>query len=175
MEVFLKVVLELAIDPTPWKAPRLGRKGVYSPHSDIKRKIKHFIRQQYQDLPYSGYTSLFFCFAFATPTTASKIQKERMLNREIFPTRIDCTNMQKLFEDCLQGIVISNDKNVITVTSYKYYAEQPSVTIIVQDHQEYIKEHEQGIKDAIKEHERGIENAIKEGQKPKSDFTKHCH
>lgn len=154
----MKVVLQLSVDPTPWKAPRLGRKGVYSPHNDIKRKIKHYIRQQYQDLPYSGYTSLFFCFAFATPTTASKIQKQRMLNREIFPTRIDCTNMQKLFEDCLQGIVITNDKNVISVTSYKFYADDPSVTIVVQDHNEYIEEHEKGINDEVEKRKKGIQS-----------------
>jgi Holliday junction resolvase RusA-like endonuclease len=158
LEVLLKVVLQLSVDPTPWKAPRLGRKGVYSPHNDIKRKIKHYIRQQYQDLPYSGYTSLFFCFAFATPTTASKIQKQRMLNREIFPTRIDCTNMQKLFEDCLQGIVITNDKNVISVTSYKFYADDPSVTIVVQDHNEYIEEHEKGINDEVEKRKKGIQS-----------------
>ena len=59
--------------------------------------------------------------------------------------------MQKLFEDCLQGIVISNDNNVVSITSYKCYEETAHVTIIVQDHFEYMKEHEEGIEDAIKE------------------------
>lgn len=147
----MKVTLDIAIDPTPWKAPRLGGKFIYSPHNAVKRKIKHYIRQQYNALPYSGYTSIFFHFAFATPLSASKTQRERMLNREIFPTKMDCTNMQKLFEDCLQGIVISNDNNVVSITSYKCYEETAHVTIIVQDHFEYMKEHEEGIEDAIKE------------------------
>jgi Holliday junction resolvase RusA-like endonuclease len=158
----MKVTLDIAIDPTPWKAPRLGGKFVYSPHNEVKRKIKHYIRQQYNALPYSGYTSIFFHFAFAAPLSASKTQRARMLNREIFPTKMDCTNMQKLFEDCLQGIVISNDNNVISVTSYKCYEETAHVTIIVQDHFEYMKEHEEG-----------IAHAAKERQESESHFSEH--
>ena len=152
----MKVTLDIAIDPTSWKAPRLGRNRIYSPHNEVKRKIKYFIRQQYQALPYSGYTSLFFHFAFATPASASRKQRERMLNRKIFPIKMDCTNMQKLFEDCLQGIVISNDKNVISVTSYKCYEETSHVIIIVQDHHDYMKEHQEGIENEVQERKKSI-------------------
>lgn len=87
-----------------------------------------------------------------------------MLDGKIFPTRCDCTNLQKLYEDCLKGIVIKDDRQVIVVTSYKCYGEEEGVDITVQDLFEYFKEHEQGIEDAVKER-----------QEQESDFRKHPH
>lgn len=158
----MKVTLDLAIDPTPWKAPHMGAHGIYAPHNEVKRKIKHFIRQQYQGQPYTGYTALFFYFAFAVPQSASVIQRKRMLDQKIYPTKMDCTNCQKLFEDCLQGIVISNDKNVVAVTSCKFYEEKGRVQIIVQDVNDYMKEIE-GV----------ISDAVKEGKKQESDIREY--
>lgn len=52
-----------------------------------------------------------------------------MLKGEILPTSCDCTNLQKLYEDCLKGIVIKDDRKVAKIFSEKVYGEKEGVFI----------------------------------------------
>jgi Holliday junction resolvase RusA-like endonuclease len=70
-------------------------------------------------------------FVFPFPKSASKAKKEKMKAGEIIPTKCDCTNLQKLYEDCLKGIVITDDRNVVYVSSFKLYGEKGRVQIKV--------------------------------------------
>jgi Holliday junction resolvase RusA-like endonuclease len=47
--------------------------------------------------------------------------------------------MQKLYEDCLQGIVIDNDRYSSEITSRRYYSEKPGVCIRVKKINEFEK------------------------------------
>lgn len=138
----MKVDLIIPFTPVPWCAPRLSKNRCYDPKEADKRAIRYLIQQQYEGQPYDKYVAVFFYFAFQIPKSASKKQRQEMLDKKILPTKCDCTNLQKLYEDCLKKIVITDDRNVCVVSSYKCYAEQPSVEITVQDFYEYFKEHE---------------------------------
>lgn len=59
---------------------------------------------------------------------------------EIIPTRLDCTNMQKLYEDCLKKIVIDDDRNVAKIISEKSYAEREGIVIQVYTLKEFNNE-----------------------------------
>lgn len=128
------IEIKLDLDPVPWAAPKFSFKNrvhSYDPREKDKRAARYLIRQQYHKEPIATSTCLFFVFVFPIPKSASKAKRALMLNREIIPTRCDCTNLQKLYEDCLKGIVITDDRYVAQVTSTKFYAEKGSVAITV--------------------------------------------
>ncbi len=137
----MKATLYIPVTPAPWQAPRLSQHGVYSVNASKKKQIRCIIAEQWEGKPYDKYVALSFLFCFKIPKTASKKQRAAMLARKILPTKGDCTNCQKLFEDCLNKLVITDDRNVGVVSSAKMYADEPSVTITVQDYTEYFIEH----------------------------------
>lgn len=118
-------------DPVPWTAPRIGRGVCYSAHSKFKEIFHAFICSQYKGEPLRGYVKLEFVFCFPFPKSASKKNKELMEAGKIYPTKSDCTNLQKFTEDCLKKIVIEDDRNVVQITSKKLYALTGSVHITI--------------------------------------------
>jgi len=116
-------------DPVAWTAPRLSRGACYSTHTKFREIFHAFICSQYKDSPLKGYVTLDLTFTFATPKSASKKQKQAMLEGLLYPTRQDCTNLQKFTEDCLKKIVIEDDRNVVKICSKKLYALNGSVNI----------------------------------------------
>jgi Holliday junction resolvase RusA-like endonuclease len=76
-------------------------------------------------------------FHFKPPESASKKRKIEMLAGKEIPTKKDCTNMQKLYEDCLKKIVVNDDRNVAKISSEKLYAEKDEVIIKVWTLKEY--------------------------------------
>jgi Holliday junction resolvase RusA-like endonuclease len=123
--------IELNERPVPWAAPKLSRFRTYDPRETDKRAIRYLIRQQYTGEPLKGYVGIFFVFLFRPPKSASKKSREAMLRHEIIPTKSDCTNLQKLYEDCLKKIVIEDDRNVEYISSIKLYGEKDKVIITV--------------------------------------------
>jgi Holliday junction resolvase RusA-like endonuclease len=147
----MKVELTIPYAPVPWAAPKLSKYRCYDPREADKRAIRFLMREQYDGDPYENYVAILFYFAFEPPKSTSLRNRARMLLGEIRPTKCDCTNLQKLYEDCLKGIVIKDDRHVCAVSSYKCYEQTASVHIIVQDLREYFQEHEEGLKNAVKE------------------------
>ena len=60
-----------------------------------------------------------------------------MLNEIIIPENCDTTNCQKFYEDCLKGIVITDDRRTADVQSKKRYSEKPGILIQVIPWDEY--------------------------------------
>jgi Holliday junction resolvase RusA-like endonuclease len=129
--------IELNVDPVSWLAPKFNGWQAYDKRAPEKRATRYLIAQQYKDPPFDGYTHLFFTFTFKVPKSASKAKKADMLARKIVPTRSDCTNLQKFYEDCLKGIVITDDRNVEIITSQKLYGEKGHVTIEIWSSEEW--------------------------------------
>jgi Holliday junction resolvase RusA-like endonuclease len=132
------IQLEIDCDPLPWSAPKKGKNGFF----DIKYEHKNFARwqlkSQFRDQPLLGKISLEFEFHMKIPKATPKSTRRQMLDRRIRPTSPDCTNMQKLYEDCLQGIVIENDRQVDKISSIRYYSEHPRVVIRVKRWEEEV-------------------------------------
>jgi Holliday junction resolvase RusA-like endonuclease len=131
------IYIEIPFDPVPWAAPRLSRHHAYDPKEKEKRAIRYIIKEQYSDEPIEGYVALFFSFVFQIPKSASKAKRAQMLQGLIIPTRSDCTNCQKLYEDCLKNVVFRDDRNVEVIGSRKLYAEKGSVNITILNRDEY--------------------------------------
>jgi len=54
-----------------------------------------------------------------------------MLDREIYPTKKDCTNMQKFIEDCLKSVAFEDDRYVVEVHSRKRYGQVEKGKILI--------------------------------------------
>lgn len=125
------IQLQLDCEPTSWSAPLKGKHGFYDKKSKQKEFARWQIRGQYRDQPLSGFFALEFVFFIPIPKATSKAKREQMIRRQILPTCPDTTNMQKFYEDCLQGIVVDNDRYANKVSSVRYYSTRPGVLISV--------------------------------------------
>lgn len=132
------ITLEIPFSPVAWAAPRLSRNRTYDPKEADKRSIRYIIKEQYKGSPLEGYVSLFFTFVFKPPESASKKKQLDMLDGRIIPTKSDCTNCQKLYEDCLKKIVIKDDRNVEVIGSRKLYGPLGKVIIYILNREEYL-------------------------------------
>ena len=116
------ILLDVHYRPVPWKAPRLGKYTTYDPVYKEKQDIRILLRQTYQgDLIFDP-VHIEIKFFFTPPKHISK-KKLPSYYKNVLPclTAPDCTNLQKLFEDCLQGIVIKKDHQVVKITSEKLW------------------------------------------------------
>jgi Holliday junction resolvase RusA-like endonuclease len=130
------IQIQIDCDPTPWSAPSKGKNCFYDKKSKEKEFTRWQIKGQYRDNPIPGWVSLDFIFHIPIPKSTSKALRKQMLERRVLPTSPDTTNMQKLYEDCLQGIVIDNDRYSNKISSVRYYSEKPGVTITIRSWQE---------------------------------------
>lgn len=131
------IELHIPLDPVPWTAPRISKRYTYDVRESEKRCVRYFIKQQYQKDPITEYTTIQFKFVFKPPASSSKKKRLEMLLGKIIPTKCDCTNLQKLYEDCLKGIVIDDDRKVAKIFSEKVYGEKEGIFIRVLTLKEY--------------------------------------
>jgi len=129
--VFFVHLIEIPYEPVPWSAPRLSKFRCYDPREKDKRAIRYLVKEQYKDPMIEGYVNIVFMFGFSIPKSTSKKNAAKMLAQEIIPTRCDCTNLQKLFEDCLKGIVFKDDRLVETISTKKIYAPKPFMMALI--------------------------------------------
>jgi Holliday junction resolvase RusA-like endonuclease len=138
-------MIEIILNQTPvsWSAPRLSHGIAYNPRSKQKTKTRNEIcrRVLLEEIPINGpifgYVALHFTFCFKPPKSASAKEKEKMLSQQTFPTRMDTTNLQKFYEDCIKDIVIEDDRYVIATSARKIYGEKEKVVIKVFSIEEY--------------------------------------
>lgn len=117
----LSFVIDLPL--VSWMAPRLSRFRCYDPREADKRAVRYLLKEQYKGLILDKFITLHFTFLFKIPASYSKKKRQQIEIGELFPTRLDCTNMQKLYEDCLKGIVIKDDRKVYQISSTKLFTE----------------------------------------------------
>jgi Holliday junction resolvase RusA-like endonuclease len=121
----------IPLPPISWKAPLKGKHGFYDPVGRDKTATRFYLREQYQHTPIEEYTILKFTFIFKIPKSYSKKKIELIKQGLLIPTRADCTNLQKFYEDCLKNIIIDDDRNVAKIFSEKIYGEKEEIIIKV--------------------------------------------
>ncbi len=135
------IKIEIPTLPIPWSAPRMSKTGaIYDIRSKEKKWLKWHISKLYKSDPVQGYVVIDFTFYFPVPASATKKKKVQMLAGEIIPTACDCTNCQKLTEDCIKNILMSDDRNVAQISSRKLYGEKEKIIIKLWTLREFIHE-----------------------------------
>lgn len=124
-------LINLHETPVSWQAPQFSRGYTYDPREREKKCIRYSIRQQWKGEPIEDYVELLFSFTFPIPKSYSKKKIRQIEKGQLFPTKSDCTNLQKLYEDCLKKIVIKDDRQVINVTSFKRFGEKGHIAISI--------------------------------------------
>lgn len=135
------IEIKIPLPPAPWQSAKKSGNFFYDPKEAEKRVVKYLIASQYKNEMILEYTVLDILCCFKPPPSASKKKRVQMLAGEIIPTRSDCTNLQKLYEDCLKKIVIDDDRKVAQITSKKIYAEKDEVIIKIWTLNEYVHAH----------------------------------
>ena len=141
------IEINIPLSPLSWEAPLKGKYGFYDPREKEKRVVRFFVKEQYKQDPLQVFTVLCFTFFFKIPASASATRKADMLAGKIIPTKSDCTNLQKLYEDCLKDIVIDDDRNVAKIFSEKLYAEKEGINIKIYTLEEYATKERQESED----------------------------
>ena len=100
--------------PIPWKAPFIGSKGCFSPRYREKKETQILIAAQYRGKLIKDPIRCDMIFYMPTP----KKKKSGFCF-----SGGDLTNLRKFYEDCLQGIVIENDKQILTGNSSKKFCD----------------------------------------------------
>lgn len=117
--------------PVSWTSPLRKGRIYYNPKDKEKKSVQRFLKNIYRQSPIDSYVILDMEFYFQCPSSASKKKKQLMLSGKIIPTKKDCTNMQKFYEDCLKKILIDDDRNVANISSKKRYGEEDKIIITI--------------------------------------------
>lgn len=127
-------MIELVIlgPPISWKAPYVGSRGAYSPKYHEKRIVQQLIREMYKGQMVTDPVRCDCLFYIPIPKSVSKKKRKKMIEGEIRPTGGgDLTNLRKFYEDCLQEIVIDNDRQIVEGETEKWYGENSRSVVII--------------------------------------------
>lgn len=129
------ITLEINHVPVPWASPRRNKHHSYSIRAKEKLFFQWQIKSQYnRESPISGPVRLVFAFHMPITKNTSGIRKTQMLNGRLYHIfRPDCSNLVKHAEDCLKGIVIDDDSQVVDLHAQKFYSERPRVVIQIEE------------------------------------------
>lgn len=122
--------------PIAKKRPRFvvrNRQGrAYNAQDTEEGRLLWEIRNQYKGPPLEGPLHVTFRFYFEPPKSCSKKNREMMLcNTMPHTKKPDCSNLNKFYEDTMNGYVWVDDCQIVTTVVEKYYAERARTEIYV--------------------------------------------
>jgi len=130
-------------NPIPWAAPKaraVATKGkkpfamVYDPQQQLKKSLRSVVQDLAPEKPFTGPVVLNIIAYMKIPKSVSKKKKVLMLAGKIRPTKKpDRTNIQKLYEDLLNGIVYLDDAQVVGGSTEKFYSETPRIEMYAEE------------------------------------------
>ena len=116
--------------------PRVTRYGTYTPEST--KRYEELIRAcwlQQADgwCVKEGPVGVIMMAYFPIPVGTSKANRERMLAGTLRPTKKpDCDNILKTI-DALNGWAFTDDKQIVSMSVQKFYAEEPRLEVVLYD------------------------------------------
>ena len=115
----------------PWAAHGGYGKRSFNPRYREKQYTQWQLKAQFnRDAPISGPVRVDLHFVRPIPKGTSKARKLQMLNGIIFPiTRPDRGNYLKFYEDCLTGVAIEDDSQIVAGEVCKIFGESPKTII----------------------------------------------
>lgn len=127
------IIYEVMGIPTPWAAPKKGRKGFYNPKAISKEQVIWQLKPQVNHEPLTCALEANIHFYVPIPASASGIKKRQMLNGMIHPKgKPDRSNMLKFIEDCLEGAgALANDSIIVTGNTTKSYGLNPKTVVML--------------------------------------------
>lgn len=130
------ISLDLFGNPVPCQRPRFNSRTKHAYENPEQTKLKEGYRwqlkSQYREKPLTCPLFIDFTFYMPIPKGTSKPKTRDMLNGRLqHISKPDIDNLQKFVLDCLNGLVIEDDKLVIEVRARKIYSTKPGTLIRV--------------------------------------------
>lgn len=126
------ISLDLYGIPIACARPRVNfsRKLVYDEQEKLKEGMRWQLKTQYREKPLGCPVSLDVTFYLPIPKATSKPKERQMLNGVIHHiAKPDIDNLQKFVLDCLNGLVIEDDRRVVEIRARKLYSSKPGTLI----------------------------------------------
>ena len=87
--------------------------------------------------PMEGALHMSLLICCSIPKTWSKKKRLQALHGELYPTtKPDLDNICKIVADSMNGIVYTDDKQIISLKAIKHYGEAPFISICVMGHEQ---------------------------------------
>lgn len=127
------ISLEIPGAPLPWRAPYVGTRGTFSPRTALMNDLRCYLKTVYEGPFFTSAIKCNFYFYMPIPKSASKKKRDKMIAGEIRPTGVpDRTNLAKLAEDVLQGVVYEKDSIIVGGVVEKWFGENPRTLIQIE-------------------------------------------
>lgn len=118
-------------NPIPKKRPRFSKDKVYNPTFQRDQKDRMLLKMQCRHLkPLECPVFVHMEFHMPIPKSASKKVSKRLCD-EFYVGSIDLDNLIKQYLDIMNKIVFNDDRQVVALSSKKFYSDTPGVRIRV--------------------------------------------
>lgn len=125
------IVLKISGEPVP-RAERISYRRLIDIRKKEKRRIALEIMEQYDGPVLEGAVSVQYTFNLKIPKNLSKRKRACMLSGKSFPTkRPDCSNLVKLIEDVMTGLIYRDDSLIVEGYFKKRWAEIPGTELLI--------------------------------------------
>lgn len=104
----------------------------FYPQKEEAELVRAQIREQYKGSIIDGSFFVSFVFNIGVPASWSPKQRTMALEGYIYPMgKPDTSNCAKFYEDCMKGIIYSDDSKIIWVCPIKKYEQDSSTQITI--------------------------------------------
>jgi Holliday junction resolvase RusA-like endonuclease len=136
----LVVTFEVEGNPIPKSRPRFARRGQFvqtytdAKTIDYETQVAMKARQAIgASEPLQGALTVFLYLRYEVPPSYSKKRKEACLRGVEYPKKIDIDNVYKSITDAMNGIVYTDDSQIVEAHITKVYAETAGANVMVQE------------------------------------------
>lgn len=128
------IAIEIEGIPVPWRAHAGYGRRAYNPRAGEKEFYQFHIKRQYlHNNPIDIAVSILAYYCLPIPQSISKKERENILaGRVKHIKRPDIDNLNKFLNDCIKGIVIKDDSQVVEMKSHKVYGEKPKTKVYIE-------------------------------------------
>lgn len=128
------VLIIIEGNPVPWAAHQGFGRHSYNPRTKEKKQFQWIIKTAYKEKPITTPVKLHITYMLPIPASTSKIRRKQMIEGSMYHLKKpDITNLTKFTEDCLKGIVIEDDSQVVLMELKKLYSETPKTIIQIEE------------------------------------------
>ncbi len=108
----------------PQKQTLFSRWGAYNPSKEDENYLRLLLRKEYRDPPLSGAVEVHLTFNLRKPKRGKVTHHTK---------RPDIDNLAYLVTNAMKDLVYEDDSQIVKMTLEKFYAEIPSLRIVVKE------------------------------------------
>lgn len=116
-----------------WKSHKYKvKQWPYHPTAKEAIEVQKEIQKQYQGEPIDDALFVHFVFHMPVPKSWTIRQKNMALDGRLQPIgKPDASNLAKFYEDCMKGVIYTDDARIIWVTPIKEYDDEGYTEIFI--------------------------------------------